>query len=86
MTLSLIKPKRQNLLRPRFIWTDMVWVQILKSCLKTTLHTSKCLIASQTVISTVEENNRYKSFTVNDETTGGTLRLRVPTEKRYEAI
>ena len=43
------------------------------------------LTASQTVITTVEENNRCKSFTVNDETTGDTLRLRVPTEKRYEA-
>lgn len=48
-------------------------------------YVKECLIASQTVISTVEENNRCKSFTVNDETTGGTLRLRVPTEKRYEA-
>lgn len=48
-------------------------------------YVKECLIASQTVISTTEENNRFKAFTVNDETTGGTLRLRVPTEKRYEA-
>ena len=31
------------------------------------------------------KNEKTPSFTVNDETTGGTLRLRVPTEKRYEA-
>ena len=48
-------------------------------------YVKECLTASQTVITTVEENNRCKSFTVNDETTGDTLRLRVPTEKRYEA-
>jgi len=48
-------------------------------------YVKECLTASQTVVSTVEENNRFKDFTVNDETTGGTLRLRVPTEKRYEA-
>lgn len=45
----------------------------------------ECLTASQTVITTVKENNKVKSFTVNDETTGGTLRLRVPTEMRYKA-
>tara|TARA_R110000796_G_scaffold239883_1_gene360708 strand:+ start:1064 stop:1714 length:651 start_codon:yes stop_codon:yes gene_type:complete len=48
-------------------------------------YVGECLTASQTVISTVEENNRFKEYTVNDKTTGGTLRLRVPTEKRYEA-
>ena len=48
-------------------------------------YVKECLTASQTVVSTVEENNRFKDFTVNDETTGGTLRLRVPTENRYEA-
>lgn len=48
-------------------------------------YVKECLIASQTVISTVEENIRCKAFTVNDETTGGTLRLLVPTEDRYKA-
>lgn len=48
-------------------------------------YVKECLVASQTVVSTVEENNRFKDFTLNDETTGGTLRLRVPTENRYEA-
>ena len=48
-------------------------------------YVKECLTASQTVVSTVEENNRFKDFTINDETTGGTLRLRVPTENRYEA-
>ena len=48
-------------------------------------YVKECLTASQTVVSTVDENNRFKDFTVNDETTGGTLRLRVPTENRYEA-
>jgi hypothetical protein len=48
-------------------------------------YVGECLTASQTVVSTVKENNFVKTFTVNDETTGGTLRLRVPTEKRYEA-
>ena len=45
----------------------------------------ECITASPTVICTVEENNKCKSFTVNDNTTGGILRLRVPTESRYEA-
>lgn len=48
-------------------------------------YVKECLVASQTVVSTVEENNRFKDFTLNDETTGGTLRLKVPTENRYEA-
>ena len=43
------------------------------------------LLLSTTVKSTVEENNKFKKFTVNDATTGNVLRLRVPTEKRYEA-
>ena len=45
----------------------------------------ECITASTTVICTVEENNKCKSLTVNDETTGGILQLRVPTESRYEA-
>ena len=48
-------------------------------------YVKECLTASQIVITTVEENDLVKTYTVNDETTGGTLRLRVPTEKRYEA-
>ena len=48
-------------------------------------YVKECLIASQTIISTVKENDVFRTFTVNDETTGGTLRLRVPTSKRYEA-
>ena len=31
-------------------------------------YVKECLTASQTVVSTVEENNRFKDFTVNDET------------------
>ena len=46
---------------------------------------SHMLVLSTTVKSTVEENNKFKKFTVNDATTGNVLRLRVPTEKRYEA-
>jgi hypothetical protein len=45
----------------------------------------ECITASTTVICTVEQNIRCKSFTINDKTTGGILRLRVPTESRYEA-
>jgi len=43
------------------------------------------LVCSTTVVCSVEENNKFKKYTVNDETTGNVLRLRVPTEKRYEA-
>ena len=43
------------------------------------------LVCSITVKCTVKENNKFKKYTVNDETTGNVLRLRVPTEKRYEA-
>ena len=46
---------------------------------------SHMLLLSTTVKTTVEENNKFKKFTVNDATTGNVLRLRVPTEKRYEA-
>ena len=42
------------------------------------------LVCSITVKCTVEENQKFKKFTVNDSTTGNVLRLRVPTDKRYE--
>ena len=46
---------------------------------------SHMILLSTTVKSTVEENNKFKKFTVNDATTGNVLRLRVSTQDRYKA-
>ena len=48
-------------------------------------YVKECLTASQTVVCTNEENEKFKTFTVNDETTSDTLRLKVPTSERYKA-
>ena len=42
-------------------------------------------LLSTTIISTVEENNIFKKFTINSKETEGRIRLRVKTEDRYPA-
>lgn len=87
----LDKKEKKNLTLDEHIFSGQTWGTFVVGKFEDLFednfdaYVGECLTASQTVVSTVKENNFVKTFTVNDETTGGTLRLRVPTEKRYEA-